>query len=319
MLSLGHIIWTRVPMAWRRLWIWIPLLLLMVACSNEPALPAHLSENLLVTEVVHPPLQDNGVWAFGFDRRLEPKEDVRMNASLLNWLETRTGLTYRLHVTPHDGNVVDELCSGQIHFAIVGTVSYLQANHRCSAHILVRGLNAQGEDSYRAAIIVPPASSLSDIAGLRGHSFAFGAPNSTQGHLIPRLMLRQAGLSLTDLRTYTYTGSHAATANAVTSGRYDAGGLQDTLAHNLAARGLVRILALSYPYPSSGIVAGPRVPTKTVEIVQQALLTLDPVGADAGVLYHWERSEMPRGFTLAQDEDYEDLRHIAHDIGLLEP
>lgn len=282
-------------------------------------MPVRLSENLLPADAVRPTIPADGVWAFGFDRRLEPKEDVRINASLLDWLEARTGLTYRLHVTPRDGNVVGELCDGQVHFAIVGTVSYLQAHHRCDAHILVRGLNAEGEDTYRAAIIVPPDSPLRDLSDLRGRSFAFGAPNSTQGHLIPRLMLQQAGLALTDLQTYTYTGSHAATANAVTSERFDAGGLQDTLARDMAARGLVRILALSDPYPSSGIVAGPDVPAKTVDVVRQALLTLDPTGADAGALYHWERSEMPRGFAPARDDDYADLRDIARDIGLLEP
>ena len=295
------------------------LLFLLGACARELAFSVPLSENLLTHEVVRPPVQENGVWAFGFDRRLEPKEDVRINASLLRWLETRTGLTYRLHLTPRDGNVVDDLCNGDVHFAIVGMVSYLQAYYRCGTRILVRGLNAEGQDAYRAAIIVPPGSELGDVADLRGHTFAFGAPNSTQGHLIPRLMLQQAGLTLADLRTYTYTGSHVATANAVTSGRYDAGSLQDTLARDLTGRGLVRILALSAPYPSSGSVAGPTVPAKTAEMVREALLALDPTGADAEVLYHWERSEMPRGFVLARDADYEELRRIARETGLLEP
>ncbi len=295
------------------------LMLLSAGCASEPALTIRLAENLLVGEAVYAPMRADGVWAFGFDRRLEPKEDVRINVSLLNWLTARTGLTFRLHVTPRDGSVVDDLCSGRIHFAIVGTVSYLQAHHRCGAHILVRGINADGQDAYRAAIVTPSASKINDLAQLRGHSFAFGAPNSTQGHLIPLLMLQAAGLTLTDLQTYAYTGSHAATADAVTSGRFDAGALQDTLARDLTARGLVRILALSDPYPCSGIVVGPGVPDRTIEIVRAALLELDPAGADAAALYHWERSEMPRGFVLAQDTDYNDLRRVAGDVGLLEP
>jgi len=242
-----------------------------------------------------------------------------MNASLLNWLAARTGLTFRLHVTPRDGNVVEDLCSGKIHFAIVGTVSYLQAHHQCGAHILVRGINTEGQDAYRAAIVTARESKINDLAQLRGHTFAFGASNSTQGHLIPLLMLHSVGLNLTDLRSYTYTGSHVATANAVTSGRFDAGALQDTLARDLAARGLVRILALSDPYPCSGIVVRPDVPDKTQEIVRAALLQLDPQGADAAALYHWERSEMPFGFVPAQDADYGELRRVAGAIGLLEP
>ncbi|MFN3981321.1 MAG: PhnD/SsuA/transferrin family substrate-binding protein, partial [Caldilinea sp.] len=106
---------------------------------------------------------------------------------------------------------------------------------------------------------------------------------------------------------------------AVTSGRYDAGALQDTLALNLAERGLVRILALSDPYPSSGIVAAPDAPAQTIALTQNALVRLDPQGADAAALYHWERSEMPRGFVHAEDADYQTLRQLAAAVGLLEP
>lgn len=294
------------------------LLLLLVACTGEQPVSVRLLQNLLTGEVQPPLPAQPAAWQFGFDRRLEPKEDVRQIASLANWLQDQTGLSFEVYYS-NSSSVVDDLCAGRIDFAAVGTVSYLQAHHLCNAHILVRGLNAQNEDVYRAAIIVPANSPLKDITDLRGHTFAFGSPNSTQGHLIPRLMLQQAGLTLDDLLSYTFTNSHAATANVVTSGRYDAGALQDTLAEDLAARGLVRILAFSDPYPASGIVAGPNVPPKTVEMVQQALLALDPTGADAGALYHWERTEMPHGFVLAHDEDYEELRRIARTIGLLEP
>lgn len=297
----------------------IVLFPLLAACTGEQPASVSLSQNLLTGEVQPPLPAEPAAWQFGSDRRLEPKEDVRQVASLANWLQGQTGLSFEVYYSSSGSSVVDDLCAGRVDFAAVGTVSYLQAHDLCNAHILVRGLNAQNEDVYRAAIIVPANSSLQNITDLRGHTFAFGAPNSTQGHLIPRLMLQQAGLMPDDLLSHTFTDSHAATANAVTSGRFDAGALQDTLAENLAARGLVRILAFSNPYPASGIVAGPDVPQKTAEMVQQALLALEPAGVDAEMLYQWERTEMPRGFVPTQDEDYEDLRQIARAIGLLEP
>ncbi|QWK09294.1 MAG: PhnD/SsuA/transferrin family substrate-binding protein [Thermoflexus hugenholtzii] len=295
------------------------LVFVLVACQREPAIPVRLSESLLPSTALRVSLEEDGPWIWGFDRRLEPKEDIRMNASLLRWLERQTGLRFRLRIAPRGQSVADEICAGRVHFGIVGTVTYLQAYHRCGARILVRGRNREGQDTYRAAIVVPPDSPVRDLADLRGRSFAFGSPNSTQGHLIPRLMLQRAGLTLRDLRAYAFHDSHAATANAVISGRYDAGGLQDTLALALAERGLVRILALSEPYPSSGIIAGPGVPEKTAQMVREALLTLDPGGRDRAFLYHWERSEMPMGFAPARDEEYADLYWIAREIGLLEP
>jgi phosphonate transport system substrate-binding protein len=291
----------------------------LASCAPRPDETIRLNENLSKGAAWPSKTSASATWKIGFDPRLEPKDDVRQVASLAAWLQGKTGLPFSVDIPDQNGNVVSDLCSGKADFAVVGTVSYLQANALCGASILVRGRNQDGSDTYRAAIVVAPESPLHSLHDLRGKTFAFGAINSTQGYLIPRLMLQQATLNLEDFAAYTYTGSHAATANAVTSGRYDAGALQDTLALDLAQRGLVRVLELSAPYPSSGVMAGPHVPQQTVELVRQALLLLAPEGADASSLYQWQRSEMPRGFVPAQDDEYDELRQIAHTIGLLKP
>jgi len=290
----------------------------LVACGAKPDLVVNLSENL-EQDVVWPKINNSADWQIAFDPRLEPKDDVRQVASLAGWLEKQSGLSFGVYIPTANISVVDSICTGKAAFAVVGTVSYLQAHQQCDAHILVRGLNAEGSDTYRAAIIVAPDSPLQTITDLKGHSFAFGAINSTQGNLIPRLMLEHAGLTLEDFRNYIYTGSHAATANAVTSHHVDAGALQDTLATALAKRGLVRILALSEPYPSSGIIVAPNVPATISSLIQETLLKLDPTGKDASALYEWWRTEMPLGFVRASDEEYEDLRKIALIIGILSP
>ena len=304
-------------------WLWMLVVLLLLGasgCGQDRAMRVQLDAAKIKGQVYPPPsIRPPPHWSIGFDRRLEPKEDVRQIASLARWLEKRTGLTFYVHITPSGTTVVDELCTGKVDFAAVGTVSYLQAHDRCGARILVRGRNSEGEDRYRAAIIVPPDSPLETLGDLKGHSFAFGAPNSTQGHLIPRLMLQKAGISLSDFSAFAFHDSHVATANAVISGRYDAGAVQDTLAYSLATRGLVRILALSDYYPSSGVVVAPHVPEKTARLVRDTLLTLDPTGKDAGLLYRWDRTEMPLGFVPARDEEYSALRDIARKIGILEP
>ncbi len=295
----------------------IALLLFLVGCSQETTVQVRLSQNLLGSDARVPVSLSSGALVVGFDRRLEPKEDVRMYGTLLAYLERQIGRQFRLHVTPREGDIVDEIGAGKVDFAIVGTLSYLQARERWGARALVRGLNAAGEPTYRAAIITRPDSSIRSLADIRGRSFAFGAPNSTQGHLIPRLMLSEEGTLLSDLRTYTYARSHAETASVVASGRYDAGGIQDTLARALETKGFVRIVALSSPYPSSGIVAAPHVNDDVAEIVRRTLLDFDPMGRDAPDLYHWERSEMPLGFALARDEDYLVLGEWARSLGLL--
>lgn len=295
------------------------ILVLLSACSPQADFQIRLNENLEQTPLWAPAATSSDGWSIAFDSRLEPKDDVRQVASLAEWLEGQMGEAFGVYIPSPEESLVDSVCSGRADFAVVGTVSYLQAHQQCGAQILARGLNADGKDTYRAAIIVAANNSLQTLADLKGHAFAFGAVNSTQGHLIPRLMLQQAGLGLEDFSTYTYTASHTATANAVTSGRVDAGALQDTLAAELARRGLVRILAFSEPYPSSGIIASPDVPSDVVESVRQALLRLDPLGADSSALYDWQRTEMPLGFVAANDDEYEALRQIAETVGLLRP
>ncbi|MBI5934208.1 MAG: phosphate/phosphite/phosphonate ABC transporter substrate-binding protein [Chloroflexi bacterium] len=292
-------------------------LISLVSCAPQPDLVVDLSDNLSEESVWPGAAVQTADWLIGYDPRLEPKDDVRQVASLGKWLEKRTGASFGVFIPSAEENIVDGLCTGKVDFAVVGTVSYLQANDQCGASILVRGRNAEGQDTYRAAIIVAADSPLQTLDDLRGQTFAFGAINSTQGHLIPRLMLQQAGLDLEDFRTYIYSGSHTATANAVTSHRVDAGALQDTLALELAQRGLVRILALSEPYPSSGIVVAPDVPELMIESVLKSLLQLAPTGADAPDLYQWWRTEMPLGFVRASDDEYQELRQIAETIGLL--
>ena len=299
----------------------ILLLAFLVACVPlESTVSISINENLIQGEVHWPePTDKQKVYVFGFDRRLEPKEDVRIYASLLEYLESETGYDFALYVTPKDESLVREIGDGQVDFAVVGTLTYLQAHELYGARMLVRGVNEGYENVYQAAIVTRLDSDIKVLRDLNGRTFAFGASSSTQGHLIPRLMMEQAGIDISDLRFYEYTGSHAETANAVISGRADAGGMQDTLAQTLADRGLLRIIAWSDPYPSSGVLASARVITEVVEAVTAALLAFDPKGQDSAGLYHWERTEMPNGFSLAEDADYIELRRWAEEYGLLTP
>ncbi len=304
----------------KRLVSFFVVVLLAACASTERTVTVRLKENLVHGEVRQPaPTALSDAIVFGFDRRLEPKEDVRIYAPLLLYLEQKTGYHFTLHITPKDRNLVDEIGAGSVDFAAVGTLTYLQGQEQYDARMLVRGLNVKGQSVYRAAIVTRVDNSIASLADLSGRSFAFGSSTSTQGYLIPRLMLERAGVTVDDLRTYEFSGSHAETANAVISGRADAGGLQDTLAQALANQGLLRIVAWSDSYPSSGILVGAHVRSEVVEAVNAALLAFDPAGRDSAGLYHWERTEMPNGFTPTNDADYADLRHWAEQYGLLTP
>ena len=260
--------------------------------------------------------QDGDVLRFGFDLRSSPQEDARQYLPFLQYLEETTGYRFELHFSP-EGKIVEELGTGVVQFAAIGAVSYIQADSQYNVIPLVHGINVLNEAAYRSMIVVPPDSPIQDVTELRGKRFAFGSYDSTQGHIIPRIALSDYNLTLTDLAGYEYTGSHRNCANAIISEQFDACGLQDTMAQELSATGLVRIIYTSKYYPSSGITANNNVSPEIVAAVREALLDFQPQGRDANGLYNWEKTEMPNGFTEANDEDYAELREWILTFNLL--
>ncbi len=257
------------------------------------------------------------VLTFSFDRRMDPAEDVKMYAPFLRYLEQTTGYHFKmLPMTPSD-NIVNALGQGKVDIAAIGTLSYLQAHQKYGVRVIAAGLSEQGKAEYKALIITAANSNLHSIQDLKGKTFAFGADTSTQGHLIPLIMLDKAGIKLTDLAGYTFTGSHFDTANAVLSGRYAAGGIQDKLGRELAAKGLVRILAESDNFPSSTISVSPALPTDVAWKIQAALLDFQPLGKDKASLYNWDQTEMPLGFVTTNDQAFAKVRTWAVQLGLL--
>jgi len=74
-----------------------------------------------------------------------------------------------------------------------------------------------------------PISDITRIEDIKNRSFAFGSFYSTQGHLIPKIMLEKVGIKIGDLKKYAYLGSHKACAQAVIAGLFDAGGSRTRL------------------------------------------------------------------------------------------
>ena len=253
----------------------------------------------------------------GFDLRASPTEDARQYLPLIAYLEQATGLRIGLEILPAGDNAGYALAEGRLDVAFVGGFSYVQARQRARIHPLAHGRDARGEPTYRAVIVVRPDSSLWHLGQLRGRRFAFGAWNSTQGHLIPRVMLYEAGIGLDELASADFYGSHRRCADAVIGHRADACGMQETMARDLAGAGLLRVLAVSDRWPSSGVFASDRVPAAARERLREALLAFDPAGPLPVPLHDWERTEMAGGFAPADAADWDRVESWMRRFGLL--
>ena len=254
-------------------------------------------------------------YVFGFDLRSSPQEDAKQYTPLLKYLKEKTGYSFELRFTPKGNLIADDLGTGVVHFAAIGADTYIQARKKYGVIPMVRGLNPFGKAEYQSVIVVARDSPIKDISDIRGKRFAFGSRTSTQGHLIPRIILSENGIGLDDLASYEYTGSHQNCANSVASGKSDVCGMQDTMGKDLDKQGIVRIIHASEYYPSSGVVANQEVDPEVIEKVTQAMIDFEPRGRDAEVLYHWDRTEMPNGFKRARDEDYAKLRDWVKKLG----
>jgi len=301
----------------------------LISCDSSDAVVKQvdaddrLSETELLQQHKHDEshlLQEHvarNVFYFGFDLRNSPQEDVAQYLPFLKYLESATGYQFKLSFTRKDSSIVEELGTNKVQFAAMGAVSFLKARSRYGAISIVQGLNNELNPQYRSFFVVRPDSRIRNINNFPGRTLAFGNRNSTQGHLIPRIILSKNQISLNDFSSHTYTGSHQACAEAVVSGKYEICGMQDKLAEKLESEGAVKIVHRSAYYPSSGIVASNSVSAEVINKVKQAMLDFEPEGKHRQNLYHWELTEMPRGFTHSKETDYEELRIWLEKLGLI--
>lgn len=212
--------------------------------------------------------KDGQAIRFGFDLRSSPQEDARQYLPFLDYLEQKTGYLFELRFTPGERDIVDELGKGEVQLAAIGAASYLKARTKYGAAILARGLNIQGRAEYQSMIVVRPDTSIKRSEDLRGKHIAFGNINSTQGHLIPRIIFAENGIELDQFASYQYTGSHRNCVKTVISGLADACGMQDAMVKDMEAHGDIRILHVSRYFPSSGIAVNRNVKAEVQEKIR---------------------------------------------------
>ena len=145
----------------------------------------------------------------------------------------------------------------------------------------------QSKPYYRSYLIVPAKDTTSaSIADLKGKVFAYADPHSNTGYVVPRHLLKQAGIDAgRHFRKTFFTWSHAKAIEAVASGLAQGANIDsyvwDSLQKvdpKLAAK--TRIVWKSPEYGFPPIVADHRVAAADFETFQKALFGMvdDPEG-----------------------------------------
>ena len=167
--------------------------------------------------------------------------------------------------------------------AFLGPASLLAIEERYGAKPLLGRLEVGGHRELRGHIIVRRDSPLNSLTDLRGKRIAFGDPQSTMSHLVPKAVLRDAGIGDSDILAVGSVGSHDNIALAVLAGDYDAGAVKDDIFDKYAARGL-RSLAELPRVADHAFTASRRMPGETVERLRTALHGLRDSEAGRSIL-----------------------------------
>jgi phosphonate transport system substrate-binding protein len=236
---------------------------------------------------------------------------VQEKGPLKDYLSGQMGGAVNLVIPTNYNATVEALGNGSLDFAYLGGLTYVKARKQYGVIPLVQRTS---DLEFHSLFITGTNSGINSLADLKGKSFAFGDINSTSGHLMPYLELKQAGINVeTDLKS-RYTGSHPATAKAVESGTFDAGALDESVYNSMIAEGKldktkVRVFYTSKPFVDYVWVARKDVSQDQKEKFILAFTRLKE-GKDDAVL------QILRGksFVRATDDEYGVLRLVAEEL-----
>jgi len=236
------------------------------------------------------------------------------------YLKRALGVTVNLTVPANYAAVVQGMASGHVDVAYFGGLTYEQAKKFVACEPVVTAAHA-GVTTYHSLVVVPAASPyhlISDLAGQKGITFAFGDPSSTSGHLYPLVGLNDAGINPDkDFAHVRFTGNHQATALAVENGAAQAGAVEDDILAQLERQGIIdatkiRVIWESASIPGYPWVARNALGPATIRRITTAFLSIHDPAVFKGFL-----GGTATAFVPARDQDYATVRAYATRTGLV--
>jgi phosphonate transport system substrate-binding protein len=252
----------------------------------------------------------------GLVPNISPQEQEARYEPLGDYLSVQLGREVELVVPTSYPAVVEAMTSGELDLAYFGGLTYVQARNQADVTPLVTEINPRtGDTTYHSIIVVPDESDIQEVEEIEGRTFAFGSANSTSGSLYPAIMLQEAGIDYrTDLEEFIYTGGHDATAQAISNGGVDAGGVEDRILYRLEDEGAVdeetiRVIEESDPIEGYPWAVRAAISDELKEQIAQAFLDIeDPALLDL---------LRAQGYQRVEPEDYDYVEERARELGLL--
>lgn len=233
---------------------------------------------------------------------------------LADYLSARLKRKIDLKVAVDFQSAVNDLGQGVTQFCFMTPSTYIEAHKKYDARVLVAALR-DGKPFQHSVIVTRQDSPIGSLADIKGRSFAFGDPHSTSSHIVPRAMLLEAGVDISDLLYYNYLGHHDDVAKAVLNGDFDAGGIMESAAYKFREQGL-KLLKFSADIPEFNICITKEIDAATAAELKSAFTALTDSDAEGSAALKSINSSYT-GFAPASDDDYNIVRAMMSQIGLL--
>lgn len=274
-----------------------------VACAAITAIPAFAADAILRVSAI----PDEA-----------PTELQRKFAPLGKYLEAQTGMKVVFTPVTDYAAVVESLATKKIDLAWLGGFTFVQAKIRTNGTAIP--IAQREEDAKFTSKFVTADPSIKGLADLKGKTFAFGAPSSTSGSLMPRFYLQQAGLNPEkDFKNVAFSGAHDATVAFVAAGKAEAGVLNASVWDKLVeARKVdtdkVRVFATTPPYFDYNWTVRGDLDPVIIKKLTDAFLKLDPANPEHKEILALQRAAK---FIPTKKENYDGIEKAAHAAGLL--
>lgn len=242
---------------------------------------------------------------------LPATELVKRFTPLADYLAAELKQPVRIRIQKSYQSHVDFVGQDQADIAFIGPVSYVLLRRSYGAKPLLAQLEESGTSFFHGVIAVRQDSPFTSLADLKGKSVAFSDPNSTMGHIVPRAMLAQAGVPVSQLQRHDFLDSHNDVALAVLGGYFDAGGIKDEIFAEYEKRGL-RALAKSPPVAEHLFLTRATLPAPLAERLRALFLSVNSDPRKQKILSAIKTTAT--GLVPVKPRDYDSLEEIMRSI-----
>ena len=247
-----------------------------------------------------------------------PTELQRKFAPLGKYLEAQTGMKVVFTPVSDYAAVVESLATKKIDLAWLGGFTFVQAKIRTNGTAIP--IAQREEDAKFTSKFITADPAIKTLSDLKGKTFAFGAPSSTSGSLMPRYFLQEAGLNPeTDFKRVAFSGAHDATVAFVAAGKADAGVLNASVWDKLVEQkkvdtNKVHVFATTPPYFDYNWTVRGDLDPVLIKKLTDAFLKLDPSNPEHKAILDLQRAAK---FIPTKKENYDGIEKAAHAAGLL--